>query len=160
MAKFSNSLHLWEQAGLGDRPLDITIETRLVAYIEKVWEKPDQGIWELRGPPRHFTHSKVMAWVGIDRFLRLRDIAAPRRHELEALRARMHRSICQRGFNTARNSFVQAFDGEPVLDASLLMLPLVNSCRRTIRASGHDRRDRAQLVEDGLARRWSRARRP
>ncbi len=156
-----DSLHLCEQAGLGDRPLDSTIETRLVAYIEKVWEKPDQGIWESRGPPRHFTHSKVMAWVGIDRFLRLRDIAAPRRHELEALRARMHRSICQRGFNTARNSFVQAFDGEPVLDASLLMLPLVKFLPADDpRIVGTIAAIEADLVEDGLARRWSRAHGP
>ncbi|HEV2100961.1 MAG TPA: glycoside hydrolase family 15 protein [Stellaceae bacterium] len=60
------------RVGLSDRPWDIAIETRLVAHLEKVWEQPDRGICEMRGPPRHFTHSKVMAWVAIDRYLRLK----------------------------------------------------------------------------------------
>ena len=70
-ARCSNSLHLCEQAGLGEPAGDIALATALVAHLEKVWTRPDQGIWESRGPAQHFTHSKVMAWVGIDRFLKL-----------------------------------------------------------------------------------------
>jgi len=120
-----DSLHLCEKAGLGDRPWDIAVETELVSHLEKVWEKPDQGIWESRTPARHYTHSKVMAWVGVDRYLKLKDIAPPRRHELEGLRERMHVTICRNGFDSARNTFVQTFDEPRILDASLLMLPLV-----------------------------------
>jgi GH15 family glucan-1,4-alpha-glucosidase len=153
-----DSLHLCEQAGLGDRPWDIAIETELVAHIEKVWKKPDQGIWESRGPPRHFTHSKVMAWVGIDRYLKLKNITAPRRRELEGLRERMHRTICRDGFDTARNSFVQTFDAPRLLDASLLMLPLVGFLPvDDSRIAGTIATIEAELIEDGLVRRWSRA---
>lgn len=153
-----DSLHLCEQAGLRDRPWDIAIETELAAHIAKVWEKPDQGIWESRGPARHFTHSKVMAWVGIDRYLKLKDIAAPRRRQLEGLRERMHATICRDGFDGARNSFVQTFDAPRVLDASLLMLPLVGFLPVTDpRVAGTIAAIEAELVEDGLVRRWSRA---
>ena len=156
-ARCSNSLHLCEQAGLADRPWDIAIETEFVAHIEKVWVKPDQGIWESRGRPRHFTHSKVMAWVGVDRYLKLKDIAAPRRRELEGLRERMHRTICQDGFDAARNSFVQTFDEPRVLDASLLMLPLVGFLPiDDLRIAGTIAAIEAHLVEDGLVRRWTR----
>ncbi|HTQ33000.1 MAG TPA: glycoside hydrolase family 15 protein, partial [Stellaceae bacterium] len=119
-----DSLHLCEQAGLDGRPWDIAVETELVDHIEKVWEQPDRGIWELRGAPRHFTHSKVMAWVGVDRYLRLTDIPPPRRLELEDLRERIHATICRDGFDGTRNSFVQTFDKPRILDASLLLLPL------------------------------------
>ncbi|HWD58459.1 MAG TPA: glycoside hydrolase family 15 protein [Stellaceae bacterium] len=153
-----DSLNLCEQAGLGDRPWDIAVETELVSHLEKVWQKPDQGIWELRGPARHYTHSKVMAWVGVDRYLKLKDIAAPRRRELEALRERIHRIICRDGFDAARNSFVQTFDGPRAIDAALLMLPLVGFLPiDDRRIAGTVAAIERELVEDGLVRRWSRA---
>jgi len=153
-----DSLHLCEQAGLDDRPWDIAIETEIVAHIEKVWEQPDQGIWESRGPPRHFTHSKVMAWVGVDRYLKLQDIAAPRRRVLEGLRGRMHATICRDGFDGARSSFVQTLDTPRVLDASLLLLPLVGFLPvEEPRVAGTIAAIESELVEDGLVRRWSRA---
>jgi GH15 family glucan-1,4-alpha-glucosidase len=156
-----DSLHLCEQAGLGDRPWDIAIETELVGHIEKVWENPDQGIWELRGPPRHYTHSKVMAWVGVDRYLKLKDITAPRRSELENLRERIHQVICRHGFDGNRNSFVQTLDGPTMLDASLLMLPLVGFLPiDDPRIAGTIAAVEQELVEDGLVRRWSRAEGP
>ncbi len=74
-----DSLHLCEQVGLGDRPWEIAAETEVASHIAEVWERPDQGIWESRDQPRHYTYSKVMAWVGIDRYLKLKDIDPPRR---------------------------------------------------------------------------------
>jgi GH15 family glucan-1,4-alpha-glucosidase len=146
-----------EEAGLGDRPWDIAVEAELAAHIEKVWEKPDQGIWESREEPLHYTHSKVMAWVGIDRYLKLKDIAAPRRSELEGLRERMHRVICRDGFDPARNSFVQTFDSSRKLDAALLMLPLVGFLPiDDPRIAGTIAAVERELVEDGLVRRWPR----
>ena len=156
-----DSLHLCEQAGLRDRRWEIAIDSELVSHVEKVWEKPDQGIWESRGPARHFTHSKVMAWVGVDRHLKLKDIAAPRRRELESLRKRMHATICRDGFDGARNSFVQTFDAPQMLDASLLMLPLVGFLPvEDPRVAGTIAAIERELVENGLVRRWSRAEGP
>ena len=153
-----DSLHLCELAGLGDRPWDIAIETELTSHIEKVWERPDQGIWELRGPPHHFTHSKVMAWVGVDRYLKLKDIAAPRRCQLAALREKIHATVCRDGFDRTRNSFVQTFDAARIVDASLLMLPLVGFLPvEDPRIAGTIAAVEAELVEDGLVRRWSRS---
>jgi GH15 family glucan-1,4-alpha-glucosidase len=153
-----DSLHLCERAGLTHRPWEITIETRIVDHIERVWREPDQGIWETRGEPQHFTHSKVMAWVGVDRFLELKGIPAPRRRELKGLRARMHSVICRQGFDPERNSFVRSFDGPSVLDASLLMLPLVRFLPiDDPRIAGTIAAIEAELVEDGVVRRWTHA---
>jgi GH15 family glucan-1,4-alpha-glucosidase len=152
-----DSLHLCAQAGLHDRPWDIAIEQAIVAHLAKVWERPDQGIWESRGPPQHFTHSKVMAWVGIDRFLKVAPLSVTRRRELETLRDEIHRRICRDGFRPARNSFVQSF-GSETLDASLLLLPLVGFLPiDDSRITGTIAAIEDELVEDGLVRRWPRA---
>lgn len=97
----------------------------LVEYLETQWREPDEGIWEVRGGKRHFTFSKAMAWVAFDRAIRLAET-----HGLKAPLARwraardtIHAMVCEQGFNTARNSFVQSFDTD-VLDASLLLLPV------------------------------------
>jgi GH15 family glucan-1,4-alpha-glucosidase len=98
----------------------------LIKSVEEVWEKPDEGIWEVRGPRQHFTHSKVMAWVAIDRAVKTVETYG-RDGPLErwrALRDTIHAQICERGFDTQMNSFVQVY-GSKLLDASLLMIPLV-----------------------------------
>jgi GH15 family glucan-1,4-alpha-glucosidase len=98
----------------------------LIDYLESNWEQPDEGIWEVRGPRQHFTHSKVMAWVTFDRAVK-----AVQQLGLEgpverwaALRDRIHDEVCRRAFDPSLNSFVQAY-GSKALDASLLLLPLV-----------------------------------
>ena len=97
-----------------------------LAGVEQAWTRPDEGLWEVRGPRRHFTHSKMMAWVAVDRAIRAAErfnIPAP----LEAwrrLRLEIHAEVCDRGFDVEKNSFVQYFGGK-ALDASLLMIPLV-----------------------------------
>ncbi len=156
-----DSLHLCQQSGLDDPTSDMAIEAAIVAHLEKVWMRPDQGIWESRGPAQHFTYSKVMAWVGIDRFLKLGQITkisgVAGRHELEQLHSDLHRRICRDGFSTARNSFVQTF-GSEALDASLLLLPLVGFLPiYDARITGTIAAIEGELVEGGLVRRWSRA---
>jgi GH15 family glucan-1,4-alpha-glucosidase len=157
-----DSLHLCEQSGLDDPTSDMEIETAIVAHLERVWERPDQGIWESRRPALHFTYSKVMAWVGIDRFLKLAQIRKPppeaaRRQSLERLHGNLHRRICRDGFNATRNSFTQSFRSE-ALDASLLLLPLVGFLPITdARIAGTIAAIERELVEDGLVRRWSHA---
>ena len=93
-------------------------------HLEKIWLEPDNGIWEVRGPRRHFTHSKVMAWVAFDRAVKLGEDGilpnGPIAHWRE-LRDEIHAQICEKGFHPQLNSFVQDY-GSNLLDASLLML--------------------------------------
>ncbi len=102
------------------------LERALVSHLEKIWTKPDDGIWEIRGPRRHFVHSKVMAWVAVDRAVRtMQEFGeeGPLGRWIR-LRAEIHDEVCRFGFSRERNAFVQYF-GSKDLDASLLMLPLV-----------------------------------
>jgi GH15 family glucan-1,4-alpha-glucosidase len=152
-----DSLHLCEQAGLGKRPWDLAIEDRIADHLTKVWQRPDQGIWESRGPAQQFTHSNVMAWVGLDRFLKMDGVDPARRRSLEWLRDDIHAMICRDGFCPIRRSFVHS-SGSQQLDAALLLLPLVgflpiNDPRITATIAAIER----ELVEDGLVRRWTRA---
>ena len=99
---------------------------RLANYVERHWKDPDQGIWELRGPPRHYVHSKVMAWVALDRAAHLAyrfegsAASAPWRQAADRVKER----VLRLGYDERRRSFVQAFD-HPVPDAANLRLPLV-----------------------------------
>lgn len=98
----------------------------MLEHLETIWQQPDEGIWETRGGPQHFTYSKVMAWVAFDRAVRGIEefgIEGPV-DRWRALRDEMHETICREGFNSAKGTFVQAF-GSDALDASLLQIPLV-----------------------------------
>ncbi len=102
------------------------IQQCFVDFVAANWTQPDAGIWEVRGPQRHFTHSKVMAWVAVDRGIRnarALKLAAPVA-EWERLRARIHAEICEKAFNRRLNSFVQSY-GSDALDASLLLMPVL-----------------------------------
>ncbi len=117
-------LHLGRHYGLKDGMQDWRIELELLKRLENVWREPDEGIWEVRGPQRHFTHSKVMAWVAFDRAVK--DVE---RFGLEGpvdrwreLRDTLHAEICSRGFNHQRNTFVQSY-GSTEVDAALLVMP-------------------------------------
>ena len=97
----------------------------LLEFLETAWEKPDEGIWEVRGPRRHFTHSKMMAWVAMDRAVKsMREGWLPDDSKWEVLRDRIHQQVCENGFDSELNSFVQ-FYGSKHLDSSLLMMALV-----------------------------------
>jgi len=102
------------------------LQRRMLTYLEEMWKEPDEGIWEVRGPRRHFTHSKVMAWVAFDRGVQAcerfgRNGPVDRWRKA---RAEIHAEVCRRGFDTELNSFTQ-FYGSKRLDASLLIIPLV-----------------------------------
>jgi GH15 family glucan-1,4-alpha-glucosidase len=102
------------------------LEQALVGHLERIWDRPDEGLWEVRGGRRHFTHSKVMVWVALDRAIRSAEqleLRAPL-ERWRALRARVHAEVCERGYDAAQGTFVQAYDS-PVLDASLLLIPIV-----------------------------------
>jgi GH15 family glucan-1,4-alpha-glucosidase len=117
------------QARLGNIPESAdawALERALVKQLEQIWQQPDQGIWETRGAPQHFTHSKVMAWVAIDRAVKSAEqfnLDGPI-EQWRALRERIHADVCEKAYNADLNSFVQAY-GSKLVDASVLLMPLV-----------------------------------
>ncbi len=123
----ANTLYQAREAGLGPpKHSRHEIAMAMLEFLETGWEQPDDGIWEVRGPRRHFVHSKVMAWVAVDRLIRS---AEKGRFETDiprwkSLRDTIHEQVCRQGFSTDMNSFVQYYGSEH-LDASLLMMPLV-----------------------------------
>jgi GH15 family glucan-1,4-alpha-glucosidase len=121
-----DSLHLARAADLEPHPEAWNVQLALLEFLESHWEEPDEGIWEVRGARRHFTHSKIMAWVAFDRAIKDAE-----KEKLKApvarwrrVRARIHAQVCSEGFNRAANTFVQAYESK-FLDASLLLIPQV-----------------------------------
>jgi GH15 family glucan-1,4-alpha-glucosidase len=133
-----------------------TLQTLLLEHLEQIWSAPDHGIWETRDKPRHFTHSKVMAWVALDRAIRSAEqfrLPGPLRR-WRSLRQRIHEDVCHRGFNRKVGAFVRSY-GSQELDASILLLPLVGflpvsdpRMRSTVEAIERS------LLRDGLVRRY------
>src|ERR1700722_1037305 len=101
-------------------------QLKFLEHLQKIWTEPDEGIWEVRGEPRHFTYSKVMAWVGFDRSIRSAETFGLRGpvDEWRELRDEIHREVCAKGFDRKLGTFVQSF-GSKQLDASLLQIPTV-----------------------------------
>ena len=119
-----DALHQARQASLIVNEAAWDFQRALVAHLETVWQEPDEGIWEVRGARRHFTFSKVMAWVALDRGIRDAErfgLSAPLDRWRE-LRARIHHEVCEQGFDATQGSFVQSY-GDTQLDASLLLIP-------------------------------------
>ncbi len=121
-----DAMHLARRAGINNDPSSWNLQRALMSFLERGWDQPDEGLWEVRGPRRHFTHSKVMVWVAFDRAVK-----AVERFGLEGpverwrqLRAEVHAQVCERGFDASRGAFTQYY-GSDTLDASLLMIPLV-----------------------------------
>ena len=131
----------------------------LVEYLEQAWEEPDDGIWEVRGPRRHFVQSKVMAWLAFDCAIRM-----AQRFELEAplerwerIRARIHRQVCERGYDGKRRTFTQYYGSEE-LDAAVLAIPIVGFLPGIDpRVTGTIDAVRTELGHDGLISRYSTA---
>jgi GH15 family glucan-1,4-alpha-glucosidase len=119
-------LHQARCAGVPAETASWTLEKALTEFVADSWTQPDEGIWEVRGPRRHFTHSKVMAWVALDRAIRTIErfgLSGPL-HRWREVRARIHRDVCERAFDGRRNTFTQSY-GSRDLDAALLLIPLV-----------------------------------
>jgi GH15 family glucan-1,4-alpha-glucosidase len=120
------ALEMARELGLEETGDSWALQRALVNSLALHWDRPDNGLWEIRGPLRHFTHSRVMVWVALDRA-----VTAVERHGLEgpleewrALRDQVRWEVLDRGFNAERNSFTQHYDTTEV-DASLLVLPAV-----------------------------------
>lgn len=121
-----DALYLARRAGLDPSENAWRVQRALMDFLETNWDKPDAGIWEVRGPLRHFTHSKVMAWVAMDRAVKTVEnlgLEGPV-DRWRQLRHTIHERICRKGFDSDLQSFVQYY-GAKQIDANLLMLPLV-----------------------------------
>jgi GH15 family glucan-1,4-alpha-glucosidase len=129
----------------------------LMDFLESQWHQPDEGIWEVRGPRRQFTHSKVMAWVGADRAVKSVErsgLPGPL-GRWRALRATIHADVCRHAFNPSLNSFVQYY-GSDRLDAATLLIPLVGFLPPgDARVVGTLEAIRRELSVDGLIQRYS-----
>jgi GH15 family glucan-1,4-alpha-glucosidase len=105
-----------------------SLQIALLNFLELNWEKPDEGIWEMRGGRRHFTHSKMMAWLAFHRAVQLvEECGYKAKDHVErwrAVRDKIHREVCQRGFHAKRGTFTQSY-GSEALDASLLLMPMI-----------------------------------
>lgn len=151
-----DALHQSRRAGLRTDESMWSMQLAVMEFLESAWADPDEGIWEVRGPRRHFTHSKVMAWVGVDRAIK-----AVERFGLDgpvdrwkALKARIHDEVCREGFDAELGSFVQ-FYGSKELDASLLRIPLVGFLGvNDERVRGTVSAIERGLMEDGYVRRY------
>jgi GH15 family glucan-1,4-alpha-glucosidase len=138
------------------RKLIFGLQRALMDHLEKIWQKTDQGIWEMRGEKQHFTHSKVMAWVAFDRAIKTAEqfsLDAPL-PAWRAMRQKIHDDVCRLGFDTKLDSFVQ-FYGSKEVDASLLLLSLVGFLPPSDpRIRGTIRRIEKTLLSDGLVMRY------
>ncbi|MBT2588269.1 glycoside hydrolase family 15 protein [Arthrobacter sp. ISL-95] len=140
--------------GTVDNSWDIQIA--LMEYLEGAWDQPDNGLWEMRGPRRHFTHSKVMAWVAADRMVKaVRTSGLPGPADRwAALRSEIHKDVMTKGFDEKLNTFVQSY-GSTELDASLLLIPRVGFLpHRHPRVAGTVEAIQKGLTDDGLVLRY------
>ena len=152
-----DTMHVARRSGVEPDEAAWNLERALLDFMESAWDQPDNGIWEVRGPRRHFTHSRVMAWVAMDRAVK-----AVERFGLDGpvdrwrrVRAAIHEQVCREGFDPERGAFVQ-FYGSEALDASLLMIPLVGFLPATdARVRGTVEAIERELMVDGLVVRYS-----
>jgi GH15 family glucan-1,4-alpha-glucosidase len=151
-----DGLSLTRNALLTDVDDSWDLQTALMEHLEGAWQQPDNGLWEMRGPRRHFTHSKVMAWVAADRMVKgVHDSGLPGPADRwAALAGTIHAEVMTHGFNTELNSFVQSYDGTD-LDASLLLIPRVGFLPPdNKRVTGTVRAIQRNLTEDGFVLRY------
>ena len=146
-------LHQARRAGVPNDTSAWDLQKAIMDFLEYAWREPDEGIWEVRGPRRHFTHSKVMAWVAADRAVKAVEqggLDGPA-DRWRRLRADIHAEVCAQGYDPERRTFTQSF-GRPDLDASLLMIPMVGFLpARDERVVGTVE---ANLCDDGFVRRY------
>ncbi|WP_432251901.1 glycoside hydrolase family 15 protein [Streptomyces sp. HNM1019] len=153
-----DTLHFASASGLPAEPHTWKIQTALMDFLESAWRDPDEGLWEVRGPRRHFVHSKVMAWVAADRAVRAME-AEPRlsgdANRWRAMRDAVHREVCEKGYDPERSTFTQSY-GSAELDAATLLIPRVGFLPATDpRVLGTIDAVRRELSEDGLIRRYT-----
>jgi GH15 family glucan-1,4-alpha-glucosidase len=152
-----DALHLARTTGLKSDDPSWALQVQLLRFVEEHWTEPDEGIWEVRGGPKHFTHSKLMAWVAADRGVKaIEELGLPGpRERWRALREDIRRQILDEGFDPARGTFTQYY-GSTELDAALLMIPLVGFLPATDdRVRGTIAAIERELLRDGFVQRYT-----
>ncbi|RSO46746.1 glucoamylase [Streptomyces sp. WAC 06725] len=153
-----DSFHTARIAGLPSKPHAWNIQRSLLDFLESHWREPDEGLWEVRGPRRHFVHSKIMAWVAADRALKAVEIHPDLEGDVErwrAMRDAVHREVCEKGFDPERNTFTQSY-GSDQLDAATLLIPRLGFLPADDpRVIGTVDAVRKELTHEGLIRRYS-----
>ena len=151
-----DALYTARRVGIPDNETAWRVQRILMEWLEHNWDQPDEGIWEVRGPRRHFTHSKVMCWVALDRAVKMVEefgLQGPA-DRWGSVRDRIHAEVCEKGWNERRGSFTQSY-GSDALDASLLLLPQVGflpaSDPRVVKTVEAIQRE---LVQDGFVLRY------
>ncbi|WP_225769815.1 glycoside hydrolase family 15 protein [Inquilinus sp. Marseille-Q2685] len=154
-----DALYQARTGGLAADETSWALQRALVGHLEAIWSEPDEGVWEVRGGRRHFTHSKVMAWVAVDRMIRSTvefRLDGPL-DRWQSLRNEIHADVCRNGFDPRTGAFVRCYGGRE-LDASCLLIPLVGflpardpRVRSTVEAVERD------LMADGLVLRYDPA---
>lgn len=161
------SLYHAHRSGIKTEVPEWEMQLELMKFLESNWDKPDDGIWEVRGGRQQFTHSKMMAWMAFDRAIKMvEQCNCSGNHCLErwrALRDQIHAEVCQRGYKESKQAFTQTYDSD-ALDASILMMPLigflpasdarvrstVEAVERELMVDGFVRRYRTEETRDGL----------
>lgn len=153
-----DSLALARRAGLRDKPHVWQLQLALLDFLQDAWREPDEGLWEVRGPRRHFVHSKVMTWVAVDRTVRAMEADPGLPGDLDRLRTlrdTIHQDVCERGYDAERGTFTQSY-GSSELDAATLLIPRVGFLPADDpRVIGTVDAIRAELAQDGFVRRYS-----
>jgi GH15 family glucan-1,4-alpha-glucosidase len=152
-----DALHQARAHGLPADDHAWSLQRNLMDFLEGAWDRPDEGIWEVRGPRRHFTHSKVLAWVAFDRA-----VATVERFDLPGpidkwrqIRQQIHDEVCRDAFDTERNSFMQSY-GSDELDASTLLIPILGFLPATDpRVVGTIDAIQRDLTRDGFVERYA-----
>ena len=151
-----DALHQANTAGLKVNEVGWNMQRAFLRHLEQAWQQPGSGMWEMRGPPRQFTFSKVMCWVAFDRAVKSAEqfgLAGPVDH-WRALRDEIHAEVCAKGYDAGMGSFVQSY-GSIGLDASLLKLPTVGFLPASDpRVRGTVEAVERHLMPDGLVLRY------
>jgi GH15 family glucan-1,4-alpha-glucosidase len=152
------AMYYAHEAGIENRETDWRLQVELVEFLESNWAQPDDGIWEVRGGRKHFTHSKMMAWLAFDRAVKLVEKCgcSGDRHvdRWKKIRDQIHAEVCERGYDTGKKAFTQVY-GSDALDASLLMMPLTGFLPATDeRVRGTIDAIERELMQDGFVLRY------
>ena len=159
--EIADTLYNGLRGGLPAMPESWALQRELLEHLESVWQEPDRSIWEMRGEPRHFTYSKVMAWVAFDRAVKMVEsfgLEGPLEHWRE-VRAAICADICAKAYDRDLDSFVESY-GSRRLDASLLLIPTTGFLpAEDPRIAGTIRAVESRLLVDGFVLRHDPAER-
>ena len=150
------ALYIARKKGLPEDAEVWAIQLEMLKHLSEIWDKPDDGIWEVRGGRQHFVHSKVMAWLAFDSAIRsVRDFGLKGPvDDWKAIRDHIHAEVCLKGFDQNRNSFVQYYGAKGV-DAALLLIPMVGFLPADDpRVAGTVKAIEDELLHDGLVLRY------